>query len=110
MKTLIVTTLLVFQLVSFAQNDTPKGFEKIAEKAGDLDKDGIAEKVIVYNTTDSGEGGIVRELQILKQSANKWSVWQKSRAAVLKSQEGGMMGDPFQELEIERGILIISFA
>ena len=110
MKALITIVLSVICLASYAQNEIPKGFEKIAEKTGDLDKDGIAEKVIVYNTPDSGDGGIVRELQILKQSGNIWTVWQKSKAAILKSQEGGMMGEPFQEIEIEKGIMIITFA
>lgn len=82
--------------------------EIIAEKMGDLDKDGIPEKVIVYNTTDSTEYGTVREIHILKQKDNNWTVWQKSRNAILKSEEGGMMGDPFEGIEIKNGILIIN--
>jgi len=84
--------------------------KKIEENVGDLDRDGIAEKVIVYNTTDTTTFGIIRELQILKKKANKWVIWKKSRNAVLKSEEGGMMRDPFEEIEIKNGLLILSFS
>jgi len=87
-----------------------KKFEILEEKVGDLDKDGIAEKVIVYNTTDTTTYGIVRELQILKKSGNKWIIWEKSRNAVLKSEEGGMMRDPFDGVEIKNGLLVLSFS
>jgi len=82
----------------------------IEEKMGDLDGDGISERVIVYDTNDTTEDGIVRELQVLKKSNETWTIWKKSRNAVLKSQEGGMMGDPFEGIEIEKGILIVSLS
>ncbi len=61
------------------------------------------------NTADTTADGIIREIQILKKSQNKWVVWKKSRNAVLKSEEGGMMGDPFENMEIENGNLWINF-
>ena len=91
-------------------NVVPNGFKIIEDKMGDLDRDGISERIIVYNTNDTTEDGIVRELQILKKSNNTWTIWKKSKSAVLKSQEGGMMGDPFEGIEIEKGLLIVSFS
>ena len=88
----------------------PPGYKMIEEKMGDLDGDGISERVIVYDTNDTTEDGLIRELQVLKKSNEKWMIWKKSRNAVLKSQEGGMMGDPFEGIEIEKGILIVSLS
>lgn len=88
----------------------PKGYSVLDVKNGDLDQDGIEEKVIVYNTSDSTEFGTVREIQILKKSGASWLVWRSSRNAVLKSAEGGMMGDPFREIQIDNGVLKISLA
>ncbi|CAN5380542.1 hypothetical protein BH11BAC3_BH11BAC3_02210 [soil metagenome] len=91
-----------------AQDALPEGYQIIAEKTGDLDRDGIKEKVIVYNTPDTTEDGIVRELCIFKINNSQWKLWKKTKNAILKSQEGGMMGDPFEGIEIVDGVLIIS--
>jgi len=103
--------LLTFVFLQTAAQDLfhPTGHDSLASASGDLDKDGIAEKVIVYNTHDSTDDGTVRELWIFKKIQNKWQVWTKSRNAILKSREGGMMGDPFAAINIKNGILSISF-
>ena len=111
MKITFAFALILSTIICFGQeNFAPDGFEILEEKMGDLDRDGIAEKVIVYNTTDTTEDGIVREIRVLKRSGTKWNLWKKSRNAVLKSREGGMMGNPFEGIEITNGILIISFS
>lgn len=94
---------------SIAQN---KNWQLLQEVTGDLDKDNIPEKVVVYTTTDldKDELGLVRELQILKKTGEKWRIWKTSRNVVLPSEGGGMMGDPFQEIEIRNGILLITNA
>lgn len=67
--------LFIFFIYSFGQDVLmPKGFEILAEKVGNLDGDEIEERVIVYNTTDTTEDGIVREIRIFKLSNNKWKV------------------------------------
>lgn len=81
----------------------------LAEKVGDLNKDGINEKVIVYNTNDTTEDGIVRELQIFRLINSEWRLWKKSSYAIKKSREGGMMGDPFAGIDIVKGLLVIHF-
>lgn len=65
---------------------------------------------MVYNTKDSTEYGNIREIQILKKVNGKWTILEKSRNAILKSRDGGMMGDPYQSTEIEKGILMITQA
>lgn len=104
--------IFIFYCANVLAQDTPTptGFEILAEKVGNLDKDEAEEKVIVYNTTDTTEDGIVRELRIFKLSNNEWGLWSKSRNAIKKSKEGGMMGDPFEGIEIDNGVLKINSA
>ncbi|WP_339925252.1 hypothetical protein [uncultured Cyclobacterium sp.] len=111
MKLPIVLALLFLNTFSFGQEiSIPNGYELLAEIEGDLDKDKVNEKVRVFETSQPSEYGNVREIQVLKCYAGKWTVWQKSSKAILKSQEGGIMGDPFEEIAIDNGILTISFS
>lgn len=86
----------------------PTGSTIIETVDGDLDGDKIPEKVIIYNTKDTTDMGNIREIQILKKVNGNWTVLEKSRNAVMESNDGGMMGDPYREIKIEKGILIIS--
>src|SRR5688500_16038747 len=111
MKTILIVGLFFLHVFVHEQERViPKGYLLLEEKTGDLDKDGISEKVMVYNTTDSTEDGIGREIFILKKAGEQWNVWKRSTNAILRSSEGGMMGDPFQGIEIKNGLLIISLA
>jgi hypothetical protein len=111
MKTTFCILSLVFGTFCFAQKEfQPKGSTIMETVDGDLDGDNIPEKVIIYNTKDSTDYGTIREIQILKKVNGKWTVLEKSRNAVLKSGEGGMMGDPYQDTQIEKGILLITQA
>lgn len=111
MKNIFCLLLILFSSFSFAQKEfQPKGATMIETVDGDLDGDKIAEKVIVYNTKDITEFGNIREIQILKKANGKWTILEKSRNAILKSGDGGMMGDPYQSTEIEKGILMITQA
>lgn len=85
----------------------PAGSNILETVDGDLDGDKIPEKVIVYTTKDEGELGKIREIQILKKVGGKWTLLEKSRNAVMESSAGGMMGDPYQSTEIQKGILTI---
>ncbi|MCA6068364.1 hypothetical protein JI747_014320 [Chryseobacterium sp. RG1] len=111
MKTTFCILSLVFGTFCFAQKEfQPKGSTIMETVDGDLDGDNIPEKVIIYNTKDSTDYGTIREIQILKKVNGKWTVLEKSRNAVLKSGEGGMMGDPYQDTQIQKGILLITQA
>ena len=111
MKIAIYILLILNNLnYSFGQkNYNETELEIIEEKIGDLDNDGIDEKVIVYETNTKTDFGNVREIKILKAKSGKWIEWRKSKNAILKNEEGGMMGDPFQGIDIENGILKIHF-
>lgn len=105
----ILISFLTYQM-SFAQESTiPKQYQPIKEVLGDLNKDGINEKVVVYNMTDKEDdiNGINREVIIFRKDKDKWVVWQRSANAVGNSKDGGMMGDPFEDIEIKNGVLLI---
>ena len=94
------------QVISF-----PKDYSIIDSVAGDLDKDGVDELVVAYNTRKGNEGSsesIPRQLVIYKKRNSQWTEWEKSDQVLYGSREGGMMGDPFGEINIEKGILRIS--
>ncbi|MBB4805865.1 hypothetical protein HNP38_001137 [Chryseobacterium defluvii] len=108
MKKVLFLLSVILGTCCFAQKEfQPKGSEVIETVDGDLDGDKIPEKVIVYNTKDTTDMGNIREIQILKKANGKWTLLEKSRNAVLESKGGGMMGDPYGETSIEKGVLII---
>ena len=90
---------------------TPDGYTLLTKVTGDLNRDGVDELVLVFNTPnefDSDGGlGTVREIDIYQQKNNLWQLWHKSVGAILPSDHGGMMGDPFQDFRIERGAIVV---
>ncbi|MDW3193732.1 MAG: hypothetical protein R8G66_15280 [Cytophagales bacterium] len=88
----------------------PEGYNILERVDGDLDKDGIEEAVVAYNTAEIDEGSfknVERDLIIYKQQAGKWVKWKSSLQALYGSRDGGMMGDPYDTMSIEIGILNI---
>lgn len=111
MKSILCFLTVTLNVLCFAQKEfQPQGATVIETVDGDLDGDHIPEKVIVYNTKDTTDFGNFREIQILKRVNQKWTILEKSRNAILKSKDGGMMGDPYQSTEIKNGILMITQA
>lgn len=111
MKTILCVLLIMFSVFSFAQREfQPEGSMVIETAEGDLDGDQVPEKVIIYHTKDTADYGNIREIQILKKINGKWTILEKSRNALLTSRDGGMMGDPYQETVIRKGILMITQA
>jgi len=110
MKKFIPVVFILIGNMFFGQDTVlTKNADILMQKTGDLDNDGINEKVEVINTSETTEYGTVREIRISKFRNNSWEEWKSSKNAILNSEEGGMMGDPFQEIEIKNGILLISF-
>lgn len=88
----------------------PSQYTLVDSVAGDLDNDGINELAVAYNTKPSKEEfeGVPRELIIYKMKGGSWTAWKKSLQALYGSRDGGMMGDPFGEMDIKNGVLSIS--
>jgi hypothetical protein len=113
MKPIYLLILFLFiETESIAQNiPIPVNYSLIGTAFGDLDKDGVDELVVAYNTKSNEveiSDGVPRELIIYKKANAKWTVWQKSMQALYGSRDGGMMGDPFGDISIKKGVLIIS--
>ena len=105
--------LIIFMISNFTligqEIPIPENYNIVDNIFGDLDNDNINELVVVYNTkTEKDYESVPRELIIYKLKNNKWIEWKKSRQALYGSQDGGMMGDPFEQIEIKNGILLIS--
>ncbi|MCT4640635.1 MAG: hypothetical protein N4A72_23265 [Bacteroidales bacterium] len=109
MKNLIFLTAL---FISFSTNviaqiiPVPNGYSVLDTITGDLDKDNISELVVAYNTGDEDDD-VIRSLIIYKINNGVWKSWKQSDEALLTSRGGGVFGDPYQGIKIERGILII---
>ncbi|MDB9931326.1 hypothetical protein OAD28_01220 [Flavobacteriales bacterium] len=103
---------LLLTAVQFANGQEipiPDNYSIVDSVSGDLDKDSFKELVVAYNTGPENKiDGVPRELVIYKLKNNKWTEWKRSSQALYGSRDGGMMGDPFGEIEIENGILLIS--
>ena len=79
---------------------------EISEAFGDLDGDSKDERVVVWQ-----DGDLHRVLQIFKRdSENKWIKWQEFGNVIMKSDEGGAMGDPFEGLEIKNRVITINYS
>lgn len=82
-------------------------YAKLDSAMGDLDQDGVSEKVIVYDTEKVTDMGTERLIRVLKNKNGTWVLWYEAIGAVLPSLHGGMMGDPFEDLAIERNCIVI---
>ena len=112
MKNAIYILIFLVTLVKLSYGQElpiPHNYSVLDSVSGDLDKDSIAELVVAYNKGSENEiDGMPRILIIYKLKNNKWTEWKKSDQALYGSKDGGMMGDPFGEIKIENGILLIS--
>lgn len=111
-KTTFLTPLYLFISLSiFGQEiPIPKYYSIVQSVKGDLDNDTIEELAVAYNTLKQLEedgGNSPRELILYKKKNNIWIPWKKSTQALFGSDEGGIMGDPFEEMSIEKNVLFI---
>jgi hypothetical protein len=109
MKVLLPVMMACLMSVAHAadEQESKKPSRVIAETFGDLDKDGVAEKLIVLDSGLQGDFGTERVVLIFKKAKKHWALWHSSQGSVLPSAHGGMMGDPFEEIKIDRGSIVI---
>ena len=87
----------------------PATLRKIAQAEGDLNKDGQPELVLVLDDLQSADDfGISRRIHIYRLENGQWKRWEEFRGGILSSESGGMMGDPFEAITIERGTIVIN--
>ena len=88
----------------------PAGLKLVGNAQGDLNKDGQEEQVLVVeplSADDPAAEAPPRRLQVYHQVDGQWELWQEIPGGVLPSDAGGMLGDPFQGVDVERGALVV---
>lgn len=111
MKSFIVLIIIYLSVHLTSQQDTISNkYKIIAEAYGDLNADGIEEKVSVLETIEKSESGNIRLIQIYRYMDGKWTVWHSSDKAILKYQKDIMMSDPFDRIKIDHDTLLIYFS
>lgn len=106
---ILAILLIAIQPIKGQEIPLAENYSIVDTVTGDLDNDSIKELVVAYNAGQENEiDGVPRELIIYKLENNGWVEWKKSKEALYGSRDGGMMGDPFEGIEIKNGILLIS--
>jgi hypothetical protein len=127
-KAFLLSLLISGSLVSIAQEQkitmpmtakapegfAPKGWEIDAVEKGDLNGDKIDDAAIVMTKPEVMENDTLKEsskrfLVLAVGDGSQFKRTAFSDEAALDKDEGGAMGDPFQELKIEKGIVIINY-
>lgn len=91
----------------FVEIEDTVSYKKIAEVLGDLDNDGVNDKVVVFQTNINTEFGFKRELCIYKGINNSYKLWYKSNKIIGCDEAGGMIGDPFEKIYIKNKCVVI---
>lgn len=114
MKTNISLILLLVSNLAFSQQINtvpsavnpfiPKGFEVLSLTKGDINNDQLTDYVLVCKSKkESEDEGLPRPLLLIVQYANKkYTVAKKNEQIVMCAGCGGVMGDPFVGVEINK--------
>lgn len=117
MKSLLSFFTILFFTISSGQElrnfAIPKGYTKILETKGDLDKDGIDETILVFNSgkkiKSDFSNGLVRELFIVKNRNGNLKIWKQYSNVILGSATGfSPEYNNLPEVSVKNGTLIIS--
>ena len=87
--------------------ELPDAYTLLAEATGDLNKDKLPEKVLVLNTGKIGDMGEERMILVFKVKDQEWQLMHRATGPVLLSEHGGLLGDPFQSIAIDRGAIVV---
>ena len=127
-KAFLLSLMISISLVSIAQElkitipmtakdpegFAPKGWEIDAVEKGDLNGDKIDDAAIVMTKPEVMENDTLKEsskrfLVLVFGDGSQFKRTAFSDEAALDKDEGGAMGDPFQDLKIEKGIVTINY-
>jgi hypothetical protein len=114
MKTKLLLIFLCFSKIAFSQKIDkvpaeinafiPKGFEVLELTTGDINLDKLPDYVLVCkNKKEAEDGGLPRPIMLILQDANKkFKVAKKSEQLIMCAGCGGVMGDPFSGIAINK--------
>lgn len=96
--------------VAKLESIVPNGWRILAQASGDLNRDDLPDSVvIVEHATDSANhSASPRLLIVLVADGSALKVSAVSYQTVRPRLSGGIWGDPFEELKIERGTFVVS--
>lgn len=98
--------------VSKVESLVPKGWRILDQASGDLNKDDKPDKVVIVEPADlTSDNSSAPRLLIVLLADRESSVFKVSAVSyksVRPRHTGGVLGDPFEELKIERGTFVIS--
>jgi hypothetical protein len=95
------------------QSFVPEGWAIFHQTFGDLNKDSIDDvAVIIENTSgQASESEKSRALLILfKNKTHQYTMACQAGNVILGKDDGGLLGDPFQSMEIKRNVLRVDFS
>ncbi|WP_347218411.1 hypothetical protein [Chryseobacterium sp.] len=119
MKKLFSFTVILLFTLSYAQNlkpfSVPKGYKKVMEVKGDLDKDGKDETVLVFDTdktasdheSASGKKDYKRVFYILKSEQGNPKIWKENFTLLYSSGLGFYPDDNILNLQIKNNCLVV---
>lgn len=88
--------------------DKGEDWVEIGDALGDLDGDGIPEKVVVYNSFIKVDEGTKRFVFVFKKKEEKWEPWKKTTGSVLPNKEHISNKKPFQSIQIVNQSIMIN--
>lgn len=87
---------------------TPKHWKLKEIVQGNLDNNEADEEIAaVYETPVGGDDDFDQHLAIYKKRGDRWTLWHQTSAPLLSTQSGGLMGNPFSGIKIERRCIVI---
>lgn len=116
MKKLISFITILFFTIPYAQNlknfSVPKGYKKVMEVKGDLDKDGTDETVLVFNTDKtasdySEKKDYKRVFYILKNDQGNLKIWKENSTLLYSSGLGFYPDDNILNIQIKNNCLVV---
>lgn len=93
-------------------NEDAKPARVLSQAVGDIDMDGMKEKAIVLDLGIALEDtGLMpdndRQILLYKNIDSEWRLWRVISGGVAADSAGGVMGDPFVGMSIQRGALVL---
>lgn len=119
MKKLFSLISVILFTVVYAQNlnnfSIPKGYQKVTEIKGDLDKDGKDEVVLVFNTdktasdhgTATDEKDYKRVFYILKNDQGSLKIWKENSTLLYSSRMGFYPDGNLLDIQIKNNCLVV---
>lgn len=119
MKKLLSCIIILFFTISYAQNlknfTVPRGYKKVTEVKGDLDKDGKDETVIVFDTDKTasddertpGKKDYKRVFYILKNEQGQFKIWKENSSLLYSSGLGFYPNDNILNVQIKNNCLVV---